>query len=407
MADILIAIDLDGNAWKAQQIKGPFWRTADDAYLVMFNTSGTPSIRIYRTTSGGFNWSIVTSSGSTDVVAIDAWPVWYTPGYASDPDNDKILLAWNNSSSDATLYTYFDISSGTIAWTPSVVWSGSTYDTTNGADTSDCKVCLDHKGRVHVLGMGDGDEPFYRTSESITSPSWTTRTHPNGTNDDAHQFDICPYNPDGDGRIAVAYYRTTPNDLMWRWWDDTAWSSIQTLEATGAGVDNSYANLSMVQRYSDGAALLAWMEDFDTSTATIRTWEIVGATPTVTEKTAVTTGTERAVPALHIDQTNGTIRCAYINGTKITATVDVVYKESTDGMATWGSEQAYSQNTNDDLRFVHCGKMTGGPYAGRFYGIFINDDLDDLFGQEPNSIAIPASLDHLLTAAAQNTLLRM
>jgi len=58
-------------------------------------------------------------------------------------------------------------------------------------------------------------------------------------------------------------------------------------------------------------------------------------------------------------------------------------------MATWGTEQAYSEGTVDDYRLLNSGRMVGAN-GGRYQPSFFNDDLNDIFVNLVNDIEFVA-----------------
>ncbi len=69
------------------------------------------------------------------------------------------------------------------------------------------------------------------------------------------------------------------------------------------------------------------------------------------------------------------------------STVQVFYKVSTDGGATWGSEVAYSEDAADDFRCLTCDL---GGTESLWSMSWYDDDDNDLFFGVTNSIEITA-----------------
>ena len=87
-----------------------------------------------------------------------------------------------------------------------------------------------------------------------------------------------------------------------------------------------------------------------------------------------------------IHQPTGDIYASWIEGTAFPGDVDVLYKISTDEMATWGAEVQYN-TTSDDYRRVQAGRSVAG-IGGKFLPVFYDDDDTDVYCNVGNGITL-------------------
>ena len=176
-------------------------------------------------------------------------------------------------------------------------------------------------------------------------------------------------------------------------WDDSAGTWTETSISGSMTADSVHVNMDGSVRHSDNHILMAVHSNDDNAGDDLLTWDLTVdsiASPTVTAKTNVFTNqSESAQVSVHINQQNNDVRIAHLKGGTWQSTVDVVFHISTDGMGTWGSEQAYSEAAADDLRLCPAGR-TVGDAGGRYQPAFYDDDGSDIFVNEVNDIEIAA-----------------
>jgi hypothetical protein len=175
-------------------------------------------------------------------------------------------------------------------------------------------------------------------------------------------------------------------------YDETANTWTETAIASSM-VEDLRNGWGGVIRHSDNHLLVAAHNGVDTTTDDIQTWDVTPDSisgPTVTAKTNVVTNqAESGGIGIVINQQNDDVYVAYLKGGTWRTAVDVVYHKSDDGMATWGSESAYSEAAADDIRALHGGRSVDNN-GGRIQFGFFNDDLTEIFVNLVNDIEIAA-----------------
>ncbi len=199
---------------------------------------------------------------------------------------------------------------------------------------------------------------------------------------------------DGDDVIAIYFDISTP-DIDVRGYDDSA-DAWQTPVAAITTVDYvAPGSHDCALMHSDNLLYCSSFNDIDSATGDIDTFTVTTATvasQTVTIKTDVVSNVAGSwKSSVFINQQNDDVYVAYSKGGTWLSTQDIVFHKSDDKMATWGSEQAYSEDTADDLRGVGAGHTVGDD-GGFYQPAFFNDDIADIFVNLNNDVAIAAAV---------------
>lgn len=378
-ADTLVSV-VDGALYAKNALAGPYWLDTDKAAIIFIN--GSQDMYYASTTDAGANWS--SSSVMTGTVKHAAsWFDQETPG----DSGTLVHMAWVNRITDGIYYNTVDINSGQLG-TQRTVDSSVTVD-----DVSSHRMAISKtvSGNLILCFSTLVEVGCYKSTDA--GVNWTAIADAYETASESDWLMLYPADTGDDDDAMGIFWDVSASELSIKMYDNSANSWTETSIATSMANASSYMNMDAVIRHSDNHILLAAWNAVDTPNADFLTWDLTVdsiSSPTVTAKTNVLTDQIDAAQAgMVINQQNDDIYLAYLKGTAFTATVDVVYKKSTDGMATWGVETTYSEGASDDFRIVDGGHTIDND-GGYIQFSFFEDDLNNLFVNLNNDVAIAA-----------------
>ena len=201
---------------------------------------------------------------------------------------------------------------------------------------------------------------------------------------------LYPASTADDDDAAGIFWDRSPNLITIKMYDDSAdtWTESAVVAASD---DTTHINMDAAVRHSDSHIILAAHNGQDTATDDVVLVDINPnsiSSPGVTVKTnAWTDIAESSQCGILVNQVNDDIYLSILKGGVWESTTDVVYKISSDGGATWGDEQNYSEVAADDKRRVTAGR-TVGINGGRWQPVWFNDDSNSIFINLVNDIEI-------------------
>lgn len=361
---------------------GPVWTNATTGYIIYEDAAF--DVVYQKTVDGGATWGspVVVHTGSA--ARLSAWFDKWTTG----DTGTTIHIAYVDGSSEDLFYRDLDTSDDTLGTERTVV-AGASFSFGGWADGV-VDVTKSRGGNLYIGFWGDnsvsGERDFLRSTDA--GVNWTSRAAL-ADGDPVDGILLRPGNEADNQDIWCIYWDRSADEISLKTYDDSANSWSETSIQTSMVDDISFYGMAASIRQSDGHLILAAWSETDATTADLKVWDINGS-GSITAKTDVVTNlAESGQVAVFINQQNDDIYVTYIKGGTWLATVDVKYKISTDGGGAWGSEQAYSEATADDLRHVSSGLGVGDD-GGIFQPVFFNDDLDDLFVNLVNDVVISA-----------------
>jgi hypothetical protein len=315
---------------------------------------------------------------------VAAWYDKETPGDAGT----LVHIAWSDSD-DNVLYATVDVSDGTVG-TIRTVDTGVTIGTTSSLER--VAITKTVSGNIIVAFSTQVEIECYKSSDNFA----TAGTDIADVFETATEEDwvlLFPADVDAGDACALFWDRSA-DEISLKMYDDSGNTWTET-SISGSMVDDAnHMNMDGSIRHSDNHLLMAAHSDDDTTTDDLKTWDLTVnsiAAPTVTAKTNVVTDqAESAQCSVFINQQNDDVYVAYLKGGTWTATVDVVFHKSANGMGTWAGESAYSESAADDFRLVHAGR-TVGDAGGRYQPSFYDDDDLDIYINETNDVEIAAA----------------
>ena len=364
--------------------------STDPTTLYAFYISASTNDFYYKkSTDSGATWGTAQTVSSGAVIAISVWYDKWT-----DDVGDNIHIVYLEGLVDDLLYRTLDTTDDTLG-TEQTVLLGNTA-TFGTWSTHDLAITKARGGNLYVQGWIDSDEHgFARSTDG--GATWGART--DGADGDAvDMIVLTPGNETDSQDVWMIYGDVSANEVSLKIHDDSgnSWSET-SIDASAAKLASFNKKIDAVHRISDNHTIVAFWNDFNVSTADLKVYDI-GGSASITAKTDVETNLAEATGiALQIDNQTDTIRAWYLFGSAFFATVDVDYKISTDGGATWGTRTQFSDDTAADLRFIMAPSGVGN-YGGLWISAWGNDDLVDLLTNSTNSVAIVATSSYAQSA---------
>lgn len=382
MADLSITGIVSTTLDTRSVLFGPYWSDEDTAVVIYLDAGN--DLNMARTINAGASWAITEIETGTAVVG----SAWYD-GETTNDTGTLLHVVWADSGASEIQYVNIDVSDGTVS---SIVLIDDSYTISSTPQSNRAAITKTLNGNL-LVGHGTTSENhvFRSTDDGAT---WTSRTAVTEGTTSYDYIMFFPADTGDDADAACIYWDRSTNVLSVKMYDDSANTWTETTIQTGMVDDTFHMNFDAVLRHSDGHIFLAAHSDDDQSTDDIRTYDLTVdsiASPTVT--VLPSTGwviqniPESAQVALIINQQNDDLYCAYLKGGTWVATVNVYYKISTDNSVSWGSEQSFGENADDDLRLVHGGRSVGDN-GGRVQFTFFNDDTTAIFTNINNDIPI-------------------
>lgn len=373
MTDTAVAVNAYART-KFTGLFGPYYSNINIGIIVYVDNSG--DLIITRTIDKGVNWSVLTTIQAT-IGMVACFYDREIPGVTTD----LIHIAFLDFDLGTCRYITAGVSIGSDSQV-STIASGLTVSGSS-SDEFDNKLSITRSksGYIYVGYSTQVEIGCFRSDDFGNSWDAITDVYESGTQED--WVWMFPANTSDPNDICIIFKdRSSTPRLSIRMWDnsDSTWTttSIPGIAASGA----RYSALDASIRHSDNKLLLVSATHNDNVEMDILTYEITIdsiSTPIIVVKGNVVTDlAESGQPSIWINQINNEVRVVYLKGGVWASTVDVVFKISTDGMVSWGTEQPYSENTADDIKINHIGRTTG-INGGRFQPCFFNDDLNYIF----------------------------
>lgn len=346
-----------------------------------------------KTTDGGATWDADITSISGGCIQIAAWYDQWTRG---DTTNDLIHLNFWDSNNHVTYTTLDptndtkgsnaivqDIGSNTSFGNPGVTQYGIT-KATNGT------LFISYIGNSTTVGNN-----IEKCSSNCTTASNWTNAGTASPHDSQWDYSVIAPTADVNNPVMIIRQDLSANDLDYSLYNNTNWTDWVDIE-TNIVEQNSNNMLPfgyVVRRYDSNLYLAAVDNPGTNDTANIRSYvyngsswtnqtDILSAADLASNRTVVDVG-------LGVDEETGDIYAFYNFGVDLNNT-DIVYKVSSDGMNTWGSQtNASTSNTNGDNHQVMANYVS----SDRIYFVYWSQNSsgtnDGLFGATLKDLTPP------------------
>ena len=343
-----------------------------------FFISSTNTCVYSKTTNGGASWSsTVTVDSQTDCLGVGIWYDQWTPG---DSTGTYIHIVTFDSGSDDLWYAKLDTSSDTL--TTPVNASGAEQ---GGALASGTNLPSITKGTDGTIYVGiQGTDSFVLKSSNGTA--WSEA----GSNPFDLAADFLILMPLSGGNIMAIRWDISADDIQSKVFNgsswDAGWTTIDANAADnttydgafGATVDKSTGNIYLT--YAADIVTPGTNDDIRTAVYSGGAWSA---------KTNVLTNDTKGITGAKIarDENTGNMYALYSarTGSSTATTGNVYYKQSTDGMASWGAEIGPINTSADDIYGARVNMMSNE----RIYVTWYGATPDDLFGDTIADISPP------------------
>ncbi len=387
MADLSVTGDVDDLSDSKTALWGPYWVSTTKAALVFIDSN--QDMFYSRTTDAGATWTETAIKQSVDILHIAAFFDKEVPG----DTGDTLHIAYLDITNQDALYRTLNIESNVLG-TERVVDTGITVSSST------------NQNRVAITKTVSGNIIYALSTQTEIECYKSADLFATAGTDIADVFEtataedwvlLFPAATADDDDACAIFFDRSADVFSVKMYDDSADTWTETVIDDNADIDDDASQINMdgAIRHSDSHLLFCYHTNDDDTTDDVRTADITVdsiASPTVTAKTAVVSNTaESAQCAIVINQQNDDVYIAYLDGGTWASEVDCVFHKSTDGMGAWGTEQAYSEATADDIRLVHGGRTVGDD-GGFIQFSFYNDDLTEIFVNLVNDVAIAAAV---------------
>ncbi len=359
-------------------LMGPYWVNGSAAVIIFIDDGN--DISFSKTIDGGINWvKTQIQAGTTEHIT-----AWFDQETHKD-SGDLVHVGWIDNVDDEAKYVTVNISDGSLG-TIRIVDS-----TITSAVTSGNRIALTKTfgGNLLLAFSTQTEIESYRSVD--LGVNWVSRADPFETTTEEDWLLLYPANTHSiSNDSAGIFWDRSANEISIKMYNDSANTWTETSISGSMSDDINTINMDGSIRHSDRHLLFTAHSIAATFSDDLRTWDLTIdsiASPTVTAKTDIYTDQdESAQVGIVINQQNNDVYISYLKGGNWQSLVDVVFHKSTNGMTSWGSEQAYSETT-DDERLVTGGR-TIGTFGGRIQWSWYNVDLADIYVNLVNDIEI-------------------
>lgn len=320
--------------------------TASGVYYQLFLSGDNSDFYWRKSTNYGLTWSVPVLVKATTGIGLAVWFDKETPS-----DTGTLLhMTYMESATHTVFYRSLDTASDTLG-TEITVLAGASFVSGNNTCLS---ITKSKAGRILIAFDGDGgtETGFYK-SDDYPVTAFTVKGVATPLNEVAgtDYYLLFPGNAADTNDIWALFWDRSANELTVKTYDDSL--DLWTESAAITGMTDLASTTASPQfagtiRDSDGHLLWVAWENADTASAKLRCWDWSGSANT--EKTNVVSSStdDQAMCGIGIDTTNSYLYVFYLGKTDGSETaytsLNVYYKISTDGGATWGSETLLSQS---------------------------------------------------------------
>ena len=377
---------------------GPYWES-QYAGVSIHTDNGSDHAYNYHSSIG---IGATTRTGGTNL-ASNAYFEPQTPGL-TNPIVHMALLGNTGAGAGTLTYKWFHVRGGSELQTVTIISTLS-----NGAiGTNYTVITVTRSGNIILGYTNPAASGGYKSTDG--GQTWVVIASPfeGGAIDNAWGASC---NTGDNNDAAIVFYDRSAAELSIKVYDDSIDTWVETSIATG--IDTVTGSSLAIKhgegnvRLSDGHYIFAHWSQMDNVAADLRCWDLninsVSA-PTVTALGDVVTNlAESGLCTLFIDQTNDDIYVAYGKGDPTWGTsVSIVYRKSTTGGSSFGSEQAMSEDAPANLCQLSATAMGPATRGGRFQPLWFNAATLNTKANEVNDLAIASSLDGTSTTTIQH-----
>lgn len=384
-------------------VTGVQWTTAATNYIVhanngaiyLFYIDGNTDVSYKKSTDGGVSWS---SPVVVYVGAVWQLALWY--GRWSDRADDKIYLAYSETTTDDILFRTVDTGSSDALGTQTVVFAGAS--TANGGTLS---IVIAKGGNIVVAGYIDAGAEGGAYKSTDSGATWAAAIANPMEAVSADMIALAPgWNADTQD-VMMFFWDASANEISVKRYDDSAntWTetSIATSMSDVTAATFGYPMMSVAVDIANSQNIVAAWSTVGTVDQDLRLWTVT--TSTITEKTNVVLNAVAncAFTAITIDTVSQDWYVFFCGnpagGETLYSSENVWYKVSTDDGATWSAATKLTNQTFPIRYLISCPRYSGNPveqFVPVFFqtqettGEFQNFTLLNLYKKQGGTITI-------------------
>ncbi len=366
--------------------------TSDQVGYVFYIDATAQDLAYSKTTNGGTNWSaaVVIDTAITGWTTLAVWYDQWTPG---DTTGTRIHIAAADDAADDIYYTYLDTNGDTLKGSVVAAVPGST--TFTEASDGPPSITKGAGGALFISGnfTNTAGGKVYKSTDGAGN-TWSDATPTSWSTVAIDQIQLLPLLTDND--IIAIKAQTADNTIRYRIYDEVGdtWDGAWSASIASLTENTTYDQwFSATIRKSTGDVYLAFANQTNNAANDIAFWSFDESARSGFSQGAdlFTNDISVMMPAPLVDENTGDIYVSYLRGT-LNSAMNVYYKKSTDGGASWGDESAKLNEFADDHKGVRTNLLSGS----RLYVVWYNDDLNDIYGSTIMDGA-EVSIDNALT----------
>ncbi len=371
---------------EGHKIYGPY-QINPNVKVVLHIEDGS-NIVMFRTTDAGVGWGSPITVRTGTVRALNCFFDREVPG---DTGTLVHLAFADRAGTDSIYYIEVDVNDGSVGTLRTV---DATVTVDNFAQNNRVAITKTVSGNLLIGYSTQTEIGFARATDA--GENWTTGL--NDVYETATEEDWAigfPASTADDDDAAFIFGDRSASTLTVKMWDNSAGTFTETAILGTITLDLAARDFDAAVRHSDTFIVGATHINSDTTGDDILVFTVDPdsiASPAVLVSpgdyaNAVTNLAESGWCSVFINQQNDDVYVGTIAGTALLSLVDAVYYLSTDDLATFGSQQAYSVDTEDDLRGIASGRTVGDD-GGHHMPYFFNTDINDTFVNTANAVLI-------------------
>ena len=296
-------------------------RSDDDVYWI-------------KSTNNGISWTVPVSVFVGTVIKIATWF-----------DGTTIHMAYTENIGHDVLYRALNTYTDTLG-TETTIYNG--ISAVSGA-SSELSITKTVGGNLQCHGDIDGGTETFSAKSIDSGATWNSIANVNEVASTDYYIAL-PGNAADTNDSVILFWDNSANEITIKEYDDSLDSYTETSIATSMvenPVNNSAPQFNATIRDTDNYILFVAWSDRDLLNADLRCWEINGS-GSITEKTNVVLNSvdDQQGCAIGVNTDNDNVIVLYqgkSDGSEtVTASLNLYYKMSADGMVTWGNETLLS-----------------------------------------------------------------
>lgn len=398
MADVTIESSLVATQTCTRIRDGTIYVDSNKGYAFFIN-SNSATLQYRKTTDGGATWGsgVNVSASAENVEAAAVWP------WTFNTTGTLISIAWI-SQADKLRHRTLDPASDTLSSTVDV--ASAAVASASGWTQASLTVCRPKPGNICVIARWFTGSPaagnlIRSTDDGV---NWSDRASgPYETTADLALF--LPATTGDLADMAIIYLDDSALELSVKMYDDSLNTYTETAIGTAPANNADYWLFDACFSPKTGLIYVVTCNTFNTGTSDLNTYTINPnsiASPTKTAKTDVISNQAGITsPRIQYDEVNNKVRVFYCTGT-IDTSLAIKYKESSDGMGSWGSEITFMEGAAGNYRVQDIMRVIRDGASGRVQPMWRDNTADDLITGVTNSIIVGGGLPNIQESPAWN-----